>query len=107
MMQTTEAVKAFHISLRQLDYWIRRGWIQCEDQKPGSGTKRVITYHGCAVLERMAILVTFGLDPEKAHSIADELVKCNTSFIARGPVGIQILVKETDRYQNERLGEWG
>ena len=58
------------ISYRQLDYWVRRGYLKPEYLAPGSGAKRRWTAEERRVAQTMARLVAAGFTPEAAHPIA-------------------------------------
>lgn len=86
-MTTTKGVSwadlgALGVSYRQLDYWIRFGYIEAENPTPGSGRRRVVAPEELLVAERMARLVAGGMAVAVAAIVArqpDEHVE-----IARG-----------------------
>lgn len=63
--------KTPELTKRQLDYWVRRGWIAAWDQAPGSGNMRWFHREEVPVIQYMNVLVNrMGLDPEKASQFA-------------------------------------
>jgi hypothetical protein len=60
------------VSYRQIDYWVRRGWLRPDDPRPGSGYGRDWSDDEVRVAERMARLVRAGLAPDVAARLARE-----------------------------------
>lgn len=62
------------VSYRQLDYWVRRGYLRPEDALPGSGHSRAWSAHEIAVAREMKRLCDAGLSAELAARVAREFV---------------------------------
>lgn len=58
------------ISYRQLDHWVRKGWLQPGNATPGSGAWRTWGEEERGVARIMARLVVAGIPPELAHRVA-------------------------------------
>lgn len=69
-MITSELAAHAGVTYRQLDHWIRRGWVGATDPHPGPGVVREHRPADVAVCLRMAELTRCGLVPEAAHAIA-------------------------------------
>lgn len=67
-MKSYEAVKALGITYRQLDHWIRQGYIG--GGNPGSGHQRELSIEEFAELAAMAALVKAGFTPAVAAQMA-------------------------------------
>lgn len=57
---------------RQVDFWVRRGYLRPDDAQPGSGYARQWSDEELAVGARMARLVAAGLTPAVASKVARE-----------------------------------
>ena len=55
---------------RQLDYWVRVGYLRPAHAEPGSGGWRYWSAEECRVANLMARLVTVGFTPRLAHDVA-------------------------------------
>lgn len=71
MTAIPDALRQTGISYRQLDYWVRQGWLRPEYPHAGSGTRREWTNDELDVAVRMAKLVKAGL----AHDIAANVAR--------------------------------
>jgi hypothetical protein len=59
------------VSYRQIDYWLRRGWLSHGDPTPGSGHQRDWSDEELRVARRMALLVNrAGMLPAVAAEVA-------------------------------------
>ena len=58
------------VTYRQLDFWVRRGYLRPEHEAPGCGGNRKWTEEECRVARLMGRLVAAGFTPEIAHRIA-------------------------------------
>lgn len=68
---TVELVDAIDgVSYRQLDFWVRRGYLKPHNATPGSGYSRQWTPDEAAVATMMGRLVIAGFSPELAHRVA-------------------------------------
>lgn len=73
------------ISYRQLDYWVRCGWLHPR-QLGGSGNPRDFSVDEERVLLRMARLVNAGMKPEEAAGLARRTnVVDGTGYTHLGP----------------------
>jgi hypothetical protein len=61
------------VSYRQLDHWIRQGWVPVPDGTPGKGTPRVFTPEAEAVAVAMGDLVTAGCTASAASVLAPQV----------------------------------
>lgn len=64
-----EIVDEVKASYRQIDHWVRKGWLHPES-KGGSGNDRRWPDEELAVLRRMARCVNAGLPPALSHELA-------------------------------------
>lgn len=56
---STDAVaRMAHVSYRQLDYWLRTGWITIGDDTPGSGFRRGFTHEQALAIVRLVARYT-------------------------------------------------
>lgn len=58
------------VTYRQLDHWVRRGFLRPARALPGSGVTRLWSSAELKVARRMALLVDAGLTPETAERAA-------------------------------------
>lgn len=61
------------ISYRQLDYWVRQGWLRPERDRRGTGVPRRWPEAELAVARRMVRLTAAGFPPALAHRFARDL----------------------------------
>lgn len=85
------------VSYRQLDHWVRRGWIRAAT--PGTGHRRTWTDDELAVAARMVKLIAAGFTVAKAAEIARGRTGYDT-FLALGD-GIHLLIYENQPQQQE------
>lgn len=58
------------LTYRQLDYWVRKGWLQPEHAQCGSGTHRQFDGQELVIARRMSRLVGLGFEPSLAARVA-------------------------------------
>jgi DNA-binding transcriptional MerR regulator len=58
------------VSYRQMDFWLRRGWVPNPPEEKGIGVPRVWNDDHVEFFRRMGLLTRAGVYPEKAHRIA-------------------------------------
>lgn len=66
----TDSPMADGLTYRQMDYWVRQGYLRPIDPSPGSGSHRRWPEEERAVARRMIRLVDAGLVPAVAHRVA-------------------------------------
>lgn len=76
---THDAADRVDISYRQLDHWIRCGYLHAEAR--GSGNPRTLTAHEFKVLTYMALLVHAGVHPHPADTHARRLARGRTTHL--------------------------
>lgn len=69
-MDTTDICHRLGVSYRQIDHWVRRGWLRPDQPIPGSGNPREWTNEELDVARRMAALVNAGISPAVAADAA-------------------------------------
>jgi DNA-binding transcriptional MerR regulator len=69
-MTSVEVAERCRVSYRQLDYWVRAGYLPITSTRPGSGVKRLWSFDEVRVAEAFAALMHAGVDP---HAIAEAL----------------------------------
>lgn len=69
------------ITYRQMDTWIRRGWLPNPPQENGSGSRRTFNEDHLAFFKTMSTLVSAGVYPEKAQQLAKGNVKAITRLV--------------------------
>jgi hypothetical protein len=71
-IQSADVVSATGATYRQIDYWVRQGYINPTPRinGAGSGTPRVWPAEELKVAREMAVLVAVGLLPDAAHRAA-------------------------------------
>ena len=69
-LKTPDVATLLGVSFRQLDHWIRRGWIPSPNPTPGSGTDRVWTRETVRIASVMVALVGLGIIPPRAAHYA-------------------------------------
>lgn len=70
MTTSVQLVDELGISYRQLDYWIRQGWLTPHNAHSGSGSQRDFRGSELTVAKRMGRLVAIGFHPALAARIA-------------------------------------
>ena len=71
------------ITYRQLDYWVRQGWLN-PHHNGGSGTSRDFTGDEYTVAIRMARLVNRGFTPAAAARVARASVEAASGYVYLG-----------------------
>lgn len=80
-MNAPELAQRAGISYRQLDYWIRKGWI--DGTNPGTGYVRRFAEEDAARVMMMAKLIAAGLHPARAAELCGWLLE--TGVVRLGP----------------------
>lgn len=83
------------VTYRQIDYWIRRGWLHPEHAGGSGGEPRRWSTTERAVAKLMARLVAAGVTPERAATLARRAVRNSeddTALIDLGP-GLGLLIE--------------
>lgn len=86
MTTVTDLVEETGLTYRQLDWWIRQGYVACEDPTPGSGFTRVLTDEQADFVRTMSDLIKIGTGAAKAHDIATTLL--DTGRLTLGQITI-------------------
>lgn len=89
-LPVTQVVDALHASYRQVDHWIRQGWVDVEGRDCGSGNHRTIDPRALVVLRVMDELVHVGIAPSKAGRIAAQLVADPSSEHLEGAIRLAV-----------------
>jgi hypothetical protein len=89
-LTTVDVAQLVGVTFRQLDYWLRRGWVPAPNPTPGSGNQRVWTRELVRCAAVMAALVRAGLTPDAAS----ELARTDQREIRRPGVAFTIIVSE-------------
>lgn len=76
-MNSSTAADRAGITYRQLDHWIRKGYIN--GALPGSGNPRTINGHEADVVRDMAALVRAGFRPDVAARIARQALEAEAA----------------------------
>lgn len=84
---TGEGAPLDGITYRQLDFWVRRGYLHPDHEAPGSGGNRRWTEQECHVARLMGRLVAAGFTPEGAHRVA----RAGSSWVELAP-GVLVVV---------------
>lgn len=74
MATTGEVARKLNVTFRQLDYWVRQGWVSPETE---GSSNRSIRYWSKADIEKvtlMARMVHAGIDSAKAAKVATVLM---------------------------------
>ena len=82
-MRSLEVAQRAGISYRQIDFWIRRGYIRCH-RGQGPGRQREISMEEAAVVETAGQLLKLGIVPERAVRYAREMSEGDTQSIQVG-----------------------
>jgi len=90
-------VKATGLTYRQLDHYIRRGYIQMSNPTPGSGVPRLFTGEQLDRIGTIQALIEAGFKPRAAAEIAQ------SPEYEHGPVQIQWSPQTIHRTLRERL----
>ena len=93
-MNGPQAAQRAGITYRQLDYWLRRGFLgESDSNTPGSGYVRDLTVTQVERLTQLAALVQAGVRPEVAAAWLDEAQDADgVKVIEHGPVRITLAV---------------
>lgn len=96
-----DVVATLHASYRQVDYWIRNGYVAPRLQDLGSGHRRGVTAEEVAEIQAFDYLVAFGILPAR---VAEVLVELGDSSAAEFPgTGITITVARAGADDAERI----
>lgn len=70
-MNANDILKRTGVTYRQLDYWVRRGWVTPErPEQVSTGHHRTFSAREFVVIDRMARLVLAGVVPDIAAKVA-------------------------------------
>lgn len=89
-MTTTEVAKRAGITYRQLDYWLRCGFVTVPEPSPGSGTAREWSAETVTAAWRLASLVRCGMKPDAAARILGSIDDAGAVNLDAGRVRIII-----------------
>ena len=81
------------ITYRQLDYWVRIGYLRPDNPEPGSGISRDWSDHELAVARTMGILIRAGLAVDRAATVARETFAYPFGRATLAP-GIEVVVSD-------------
>jgi len=95
---TGDAARDAGITYRQLDHWIRRGYVTCIDRGPAAttGTPRRLTPEQLHRVRLLAALVAAGLDPARAAHLLDAHLSGHDTFTAPLAPGVAVVVNLPD-----------
>ena len=97
-----DLVATLHASYRQVDFWIRSGYVAPRLQGLGSGTHRGVTASEAAEIRFFDYLVAFGIAPARVAIIRDQLGDNDTAEFTEA--GITITVSRSTRVDDtERI----
>lgn len=68
-IDSNAVAKLAGITYRQLDYWLRRGFVYVSDPEPGSGYQRQFSLTESAQVIALSALVRIGFSPESASHV--------------------------------------
>lgn len=85
-----EVVEQLNVTYRQVDHWIRSGYVARHLMDTGSGHWRNVTPEDAFLLRLMSELVTFGLPPAKAGELARHFAANPTADFTEGAISIAI-----------------
>lgn len=80
-MKSLELAEVAGVSYRQVDFWVRKGYIKERSPGGGSGFLRDFADEEVAVTMKMASLVRIGLKPEPAAEYARLMVEHDTDAV--------------------------
>lgn len=83
-LTTPEVARHCRVSYKQVEHWVRVGYLHIADARPGSGTKRQWSPAEVRVAEVFAALVHAGVGP---HTIAEALP---TALVGDGWFAVQL-----------------
>jgi DNA-binding transcriptional MerR regulator len=92
------------LTYRQLDYWVRQGYLQPDNPEPGSGVNRKWSTLEIAVATTMGALVNAGLAVEKAAVIARETLTYPMGRATLAP-GIEVVLSDLPTVTDARRTE--
>lgn len=69
-MTSQQLAEHLGLTYRQVDHWVRCGYLQAPESHPGSGHPRTFRPEDIQVAEVMADLVAAGLLPQRASELA-------------------------------------
>ena len=75
MTSTTEAAHKAGASFRQVDYWLRQGFVPGVKASTGTGVPRELTPSQVKFIGMMGSLVTAGMKPQEASELVKKLLK--------------------------------
>jgi DNA-binding transcriptional MerR regulator len=82
-LTTAEVALHLRVTFRQLDYWVRSGWLPLAYKQPGSGVRRLWSADEVAHAEAFAALVHAGVAPAVVAEAVDSFLVGPDSFAAR------------------------
>lgn len=96
---------AVGLSDRQVDHYIRRGYIPLANPTPGSGHRRTFSFQEALRTAILAELVRAGLHPAAAAVIADSTTHATPEF-THGSTRIRTDVRAIETRLREALTQW-
>ena len=91
-MSSAAIAREAGVTYRQLDYWIRAGYVRPLDPLPGTGTARQWPEEEREVVMTMARLVDAGFTVPAAAVLAREIVECELGGEAMSLIGDGIIL---------------
>jgi|SRR5579859_485429 len=92
--------RAANITVRQMDHWYRRGWLEPFDRPQGSGTGIPLEWPERTVRKAifMSNLINVGFRPERAHYIVEDYRRWNPTpscpYILKIGNGLSLVFRE-------------
>jgi len=84
-----EVAERIRVSYRQLDHWVRRGYLPIRDLRPGTGNRRIWSEPEIQRAEAFALMVHAGIRPAFASDAMDSLAIGEDGFVLwAGPLTI-------------------
>lgn len=87
-MKTGELIKTTGVTGRQLDHWVRRGYIEAD--LPGSGHHRVWPEDQVRRVRNLVRLTNAGVELEVAAAVASQLEEGQTEVDLGGGVTLEL-----------------
>lgn len=92
-----DLVPTLHASYRQVDFWIRCGYVAPRLQGLGSGTHRGVTASEAAEIRFFDYLVAFGIAPARVVAIRDALGDSSAAEFTEAGITITVFRRPSEQ----------
>ena len=80
---TKQVAERANVSYRQIDHWVKKGWIKTQNHIWGTGDHREFSMQEETIVMTMAELIDIGFKADKAAELARRLVVNHETIYSR------------------------